>query len=113
MHVPHRMGLVATWCLGLFADILYADPLGLNGMVLAIAVFFVWRFQERLRVYTVPQQAMVAALLVLFCEAARRMAHGQAEHWLLIALVPAAVSMVLWPVVNGVMWNLKRRFRVE
>ena len=113
MRAPHRIGLVSTWIMGFFADIVYADPLGLNGMVLTAITYVTWRFHERLRMYTVLQQASVAAAMVLFSEGARRLAHGQAQAWLPVTVLPALTSMIVWPAVYVLLGNLSQRFRVE
>ena len=113
MRVPQRVGLISAWIVGLFADIVYADPLGLNGLVLATITYITWRFHERLRMYAVLQQAVVAGVLVLVSEGARRLAHGQLEPWLLATLLSAATSMLMWPAVQLLLGNLAQRIRVE
>ena len=113
MQVPHRIGLIAAWSIGLFADAVYADPLGLNGLVLASVAYVAWRLHERLRMYSVLQQAGVAAVLVLFSEAARRLAHGQMELWFWAMVLPTSISMILWPAVYLLLANLTQRIRVE
>ena len=35
LELPHRIGLITAWIVGLFVDVLHADPLGLNGLLLA------------------------------------------------------------------------------
>ena len=35
MALPHRLGLVSAWIVGIFVDVLFGDPIGLNGAVLA------------------------------------------------------------------------------
>lgn len=113
MYVPHRVGLVSTWCMGFFADILFADPLGLNGAILATVTFATWRFHERLRMYAVIQQAGVAGALVLLSEGTRRLAHDQPGSWLPITVLPAVTSMLVWPVLHMLLRNLTQRNRVE
>lgn len=113
MQRPHRVGLIGTWIMGFFVDIVFADPLGLNGIVLATVTFVTWRFNERLRMYAVLQQSWVAAAMVLFGEGLRRLAHDQAQPWLPVTVLPAVTSMFLWPVVCILLGNLTRRFRVE
>ena len=113
MRVPHRVSLVNAWLAGLFADVVYADPVGLNGLVLASITYVTWRFHERLRMYAVLQQAVVAGALVLVGEGARRLAHGQMEPWLLAILLPVATSMLMWPAVQLLLGNLTQRIRVE
>ncbi len=113
MHLPHRFGLISTWCLGLFVDILFADPLGLNGMILAGVTFIAWRFHERLRMYAVVQQAGVAAAMVLLSEAIRRLAHEQGAAWLPMTVLPAVTSLLVWPAMHLLLRNLTQRYRVE
>ena len=113
MRVPHRIGLVSTWIIGFFVDIVHADPLGLNGLVLAVVTYVTWRFNERLRMYAVLQQAWVAAAMVLFSEGARRLGHGQAQAWLPVSVLPAVTSMIVWPAVTVLLGNLARRFQIE
>ena len=115
MELPERIGLVAVWLLGLLLDVLYADPLGLNGVVLASITYVGWRFYERLRMYSVVQQGGVVFLLVLGGECLRLfvqdLAFDRGMSW--GALLPAFVSFLLWPLVYLVLARLKFRFRVE
>ncbi len=114
MRVPHRIGLFGAWMMGLFVDIVHADPLGLNGLVLASVACLTWRWHERLRMYSVLQQAGVVALLVLASEIMRRLAHGQgASAWLWATLLPAATSMALWPALCSLLGRLAQRIPVE
>lgn len=39
--LPHRVGMVAAWLFGLFADVLYGSLLGQNALVLMLTTFFV------------------------------------------------------------------------
>ena len=113
MRLPHRMGLISAWVMGLFADVVYADPLGLNGLILASVAYVAWRWHERLRMYSVLQQAGVAAILVLFSEAARRLAHAQGELWFWATVPPVVISMALWPFLYLLLSKLAQRIRVE
>lgn len=113
MRLPHRFGLIGAWVTGLFADALYVDPLGLNGLVLAVITYIAWRLHQRLRMYSVLQQAGVAALMVLLSEAARRVAHSQLQPWFWAMLLPAATSMILWPFLYTLLEKFSQRFRVE
>ena len=113
MQAPQRLGLVSVWILGFFADVAFADPLGLNGIVLTAVTFVTWRFHERLRMYAMLQQAWVASAMVLFSEGLRRLAHEQAQPWLPVTVLPAVTSMFVWPFVHVLLGKLSRRFRVE
>jgi rod shape-determining protein MreD len=111
MAVPHRIGLIAAWIFGLFVDVLQADPLGLNGALLAAITYFGWRFYERLRMYSLLQQGGVIGLLLLGTETLRLLVleviDGRGLSWL--ALLPAAMSLLVWPFVALSLDSLRRR----
>ncbi len=114
MELPHRIGLIAAWVLGGLVDVLQAEPLGLNGVILAAITYVAWRFYERLRMYTLVQQGGVAFLLVLGAEVLRALvlevAEGRSWSWGLVG--PALVSLLLWPFVALALTGLRLRFRV-
>lgn len=115
MELPHRLGLVSAWVLGLLLDVLYADPLGLNGVLLASITWVGWRLYERLRMYSVLQQGGVVFLLVLVSEGARLvvqdLAFERGFSWGM--LFPALVSFALWPFLYLLLTRLRVRVRVE
>jgi rod shape-determining protein MreD len=112
--LPHRLGLVTMWLLGALLDVLYADPLGLNGVILASVTYVGWRFYERLRMYSVLQQGGVLFLLVLGGEAVRLvvqdLAFGRGLSWGMV--FPALTSFLLWPLLYLVLSRLKFQARV-
>ena len=114
MEVPHRIGLVAAWLVGLLVDVLQADPLGLNAVLLSSITYFGWRFYERLRMYGRLQQGGVICLLLMATEAARMIVLGLADgrgfsgNW----VWPALASFLAWPFVAFALDRLRRRIRV-
>lgn len=115
MELPHRVGLVAAWILGLLLDVLYADPLGLNGVLLASITYIGWRFYERLRMYSILQQGGVVFLLVLGTEAARLAVQDLVfdRGWSWGVLFPAVTSLAIWPFLYLGLSRLKFRVGVE
>ncbi len=113
MHFPHRMELFGAWIVGFFADVAFAHPIGLNGLVLVVVVYVIWRGYPRLAMYSIPQQALAVSALVLFSEVVRCLAHDPAHIWTLVPLLPAATSLVLWPFLQRVLIKLARRYGVE
>ncbi|MDA1076677.1 MAG: rod shape-determining protein MreD [Proteobacteria bacterium] len=115
VEVPHRIGLISTWLIGLLVDVLYAEPLGLNGLILSILTFVTWRFYERLRMFSIPQQGGVVFLLILMGEAMRmvvlNLTMDRELTWMMV--LPALTSLALWPFVWPVLTSAKNRFRVE
>lgn len=115
MELPHRMGLVSAWLTGLLLDVLYADPLGLNGVILASITFVGWRLYERLRMYSILQQGGVVFLLVLAGELGRLLVQDLVfdRGWSWGVLFPALVSFVVWPFLYLALSRLKFSARVE
>ncbi len=115
MELPHRLGLVTVWLFGVLLDVLYADPLGLNGVVLASVTYIAWRFYERLRMYSVLQQGGVIFLLVLGGEVVRLLvqdlAWSRGMTW--GVALPALTSFLAWPFVYLLLSRLKSQVRVE
>lgn len=115
MELPHRLGLVSAWILGFLLDVLFADPLGLNGALLASITYIGWRFYERFRMYSVVQQGVVVFLLVLASEVVRLvvqdLAFDRGFSW--GVLFPAVTSMFVWPFVYVLLQRLKFQVGVE
>lgn len=113
--VPHRLGLITAWMLGLLVDVLQGEPLGLNGVLLATITFVAWRFYERLRMYAGVQHSLLLFVLIFATELTRRLVnllmHGEPVGWMYL-LVPLS-SAILWPFVDFVLGALRRRVRVE
>lgn len=115
MTLPDRLGMITAWFVGLLVDILLGDPLGVNGFCLAALTYITWSLYERLRMYSVLQQAGVVFVLVLGTEVLRNLVHvasrGAAFEWQV--LLPAVVSMLLWPFVAALLHRVQRQFVMD
>ncbi len=114
MELPHRIGLIAAWIIGALVDVLRAEPLGLNALILAAITYVAWRFYERLRMYSVIQQCGVVFLLVLGAEVTRELVlhavNGLPWSWGVVG--PPLVSLALWPFLAVLLARLRVQFRV-
>lgn len=115
LHLPHRLGLIWAWVLGLLVDVLLADPLGLNAMILAAVTYITWNLYERLRMYTLLQQCVVVFGLAGLAELVRAIAHVvlSGREVSLGILACAMVSALVWPFANALLQRLQQQFRVE
>ena len=115
MELPERIGLVSAWLIGLVMDALLAQPLGLNGLILAGFTYITWRFYERLRMYSVVQQCGVIFILVLLGELVRGSIIGlnstQELSWTLV--FSALISMLLWPFLYLLLIRIRTKVRIE
>jgi rod shape-determining protein MreD len=115
MALPHRFGMISAWITGLLLDVLYADPLGVNGFCLAALTYVTWSFYERFRMYSVVQQGAVLFVLVLGGELVRQLGQwldrgGAASWWILL---PALTSTLVWPVAAWGLGAIRQRLAVE
>ena len=115
IELPHRLGLIAMWLLGCLVDVLLAQPLGVNGVVLAGTTYVAWRFFERLRMYSVIQQAGMIFILVLGAEVVRSLALivSSQHQFSFMILLTALVSAVLWPFAYLPLMRLRTALRIE
>lgn len=113
--VPHRVGLISAWLVGVALDVLQAEPLGLNGVLLAGITFVAWRFYERLRMYAGLQHSLLLFFLLTVTELLRRAVNllmtGEpvGTLWLLVPLM----SAMTWPFLEWALSWLRQRVRVE
>lgn len=98
---PERVPMVFVWLLGLVLDVLQGSPLGVNGLGLAAIVFIAWSSYERLRMYSRLQQAIVVFFLALGLECIKNVAAAlvQDAPISVTLVVPAVVTMLVWPLV--------------
>ncbi len=115
MELPHRIGLIAAWIVGLLLDGLLGEPLGLNGFLLAACTYLTWRFFERLRMYSVLQQCGVVFLLAIAVEFGRQIviSLGSDRGLDFSAVLIGFTSMLVWPLVYLVLLRIRTAVRVE
>ena len=109
---PDRLGLVLAWVLGLFLDVLLSEPLGINGLCLAVITFVAWTFYERLRMYSVIQQAGVVFFLALGLEFTKVVLVQDAALTYKLIL-PATTTSLVWPFVAMVLRWVSRNISVR
>lgn len=113
--LPHRVGMISAWLLGLAADVLYGSLLGQNALALSLIAFLVLILQQRLRSFPIWQQSVV--LMVVFGLA------QLVQLWLnvlvgnrpsaLLFLVPVPISALCWPWVSVGLRKLRVRLSVS
>lgn len=97
---PARMATVWAWLMGILVDVLYSDLFGLHAMTLALMVFAATRFQQRLALFKVAQQAGFVAIAALVTELGRALLRAAAvgadvSPFLLVGPVVTATVFVL------------------
>lgn len=113
--LPHRVSIVTGLVLGVGLDVLEGAVLGQNAFALVVIALLSLLLYQRLRVYSLWQQAAVVFILVginqLICQWVQNLEGLGARAPLF--LLPAVTSALLWPVVLHFLRGLRRYYRVQ
>ena len=112
---PDGVPMIFVWLVGLVLDVLQGSPLGINGLCLAAVVFVAWSFYERVRMYSRLQQAIMLFFLALGLECVKSVAAVlvQGTPISVTLVVPAIVTMLMWPLVAELIQRCTRRLAWE
>jgi len=113
--LPHRVGIAIGLVAGVCVDVLEGSILGQNALALVVVALLSQLLYQRLRVYSLWQQAGVVFILVgisqMICQWIQNLEGVGALPRLF--LLPALSSALLWPVVLHTLRGLRRRFEVN
>ncbi|HDY81404.1 MAG: rod shape-determining protein MreD [Gammaproteobacteria bacterium] len=113
--LPARVGVVTGLLLGVGLDVLEGAVLGQNAFALVVVALLSVILYQRLRVYSLWQQAGVVFVLVginqLICQWVQNLQGVGARS--LFFMLPAVSSALLWPVVLHTLRGLRRYYRVN
>lgn len=113
--LPHRVGVVTGFFVGLLLDVSTGTLLGQHALGLSLVAFFTIQVHQRVRVFPLWQQALVV-LVLLVVEHLLALwvlgAIGRRPPGLSYWAVPV-ISALLWPWVYILLRDLRRRFHVQ
>ena len=113
--LPQRVGIAAGLLLGVGLDVLEGSVLGQNAFALVVVALLSLMLYQRMRVYSLWQQAGVVFILVginqLICQWVQNIEGVSVLPRLF--LLPALSSALLWPVVLHSLRNLRRYYQVS
>ncbi|MGC3872023.1 rod shape-determining protein MreD [Halomonas sp. GXIMD04776] len=108
---PQRVGIIHGFILGLLLDLIEGSPLGQNALVLALLAYLALLVYQRMRAYSLVQQAVLVLVLLGIAQLV--------EQWLrtmfgpfsinLAFLLSALIGAVLWPWLFTMLQALRRR----
>ena len=112
--LPHRAGVVLAWISGLMTDILVGNFLGQFGCSFVIISYVVLQFYQRLRMFSVWQQAMlVSGLIILHLGLSFFYVYlfdGSIPS--LWQLMPVISSALVWPFVFLLLRTIRRSLKL-
>lgn len=112
--LPHRANVGTAFCVGLLHDLLLGSVLGVHALALVIPVYLAASQFQRMRNYSVWQQAFLVATLAILNKllifwAAYMNRDIQLDYHYFWSIVS---SMVFWPWVFLLLRNVRRRFAI-
>ena len=114
MALPHRSNVGVAFSTGLVLDLLMGSVLGVHSFALAICIYILAANYQRLRNYSVWQQAIIIGLLsALYHLLLFWVQHLLVEVQFMTAyLWPVISSMVLWPWIFWLLRKLRRQLHI-
>jgi rod shape-determining protein MreD len=114
MALPNRVSVGIAAVAGLTLDILYGTALGVHSFALAIPIYLVSANYQRLRNYSMLQQAVMILLLSTLFHVVvywlQYLITGIEFNW--IFLRPAVSSIIFWPWLFWLLRKFRRNLRV-
>ena len=113
--IPHRVGVIIAWIVGIFQDVLVGAVLGQHALALSAVAYVAYMLHMRIRVFPVWQQSLSVLLLVgvylmIVLMVQRTVA---TSHWTLWYWLPALSSAVVWPwIVLPLRW-LRKQYAIN
>nr|WP_163502764.1 rod shape-determining protein MreD [Halomonas socia] len=112
--MPQRVGVLHGFVLGLLLDLIEGTPLGQNALTLSLLAFLCALVYQRLRAYSLLQQAVLVFMLLGIVQLI--------EQWLrtivgpfsihLAFLLPSLIGALLWPWLFTLFQMLRRRLGI-
>ena len=112
--LPHRVGIVASFLVGLLLDVAEGTTLGQNALSLSVVAYLSLLLYQRLRQFNMVQQVAVVFVMVGINQLVSQWVQNLTGIGAVSPrfLVPALLSALLWPAVMSLLRFLRREFRV-
>jgi rod shape-determining protein MreD len=113
--LPHRVGIVIAWILGLLLDVLLGSLLGQHAISLVVVAYIAVNLYQRLRMFSIWQQSLVLFGIVGVNQLINFWIESIAglTEWNMWYLLASVMSAFLWPSVYLLLRYLRRRFYVS
>ncbi|WP_042880459.1 rod shape-determining protein MreD, partial [Aeromonas sp. ZOR0002] len=113
--LPHRTNVGTAWVAGLLLDVLLGSTLGVRAMAMAITTYLAAFQFQKIRNFSLWQQALIIGLLSLV----GKITVFWAEHLFSRASLNFAyfwstlTTMLIWPWIFMVLRKVRRRFNIK
>lgn len=112
--MPEKIGVTIAWCVGLLLDVTQGAILGQHALGLVIVAYILQLEYQRIRVFSLVQQALVVFVLLLIKQIMVLWVYGLVGHApsLQLYFLPSLIGAIIWPWVYLFLRNLRRKFSV-
>ncbi|ABG38717.1 MAG: rod shape-determining protein MreD [Alteromonadaceae bacterium] len=113
--LPERVNVGVAFIVGLVLDILLGTSIGVHSFAMSLSVFVLAANYQRLRNYSVWQQAVVIGILcALYNLVVFWLMHLLTDiYFMLTYMWPVITSMVIWPWIFWLLRRVRRQFRLS
>ena len=100
--MPHRIGVITGWCVGIMLDALNGAVLGQNALALALIAYIGYVLHLRIRLFPLWQQCLSILVLVGIYQLVNIMVMRAVyiTPWTLWYWTSVLVSALVWPLVS-------------
>lgn len=113
--LPHRVNVGVAFINGLVLDVLLGTALGIHSFAMCISIFVLAANYQRLRNYSVWQQAVVIGILAaLYHLTVFWLQHLLTDVYFVFSyLWPVFSSMLIWPWIFLLLRKIRRQLRIS
>jgi rod shape-determining protein MreD len=116
MALPENVGVTFAWIFGLLLDVTQGAILGQHALGMALVAYLVLLEYQRIRVFSLLQQAMVVFVLLLIKQLLVLWVSGivgQAPGNVFQYFLPSLVGAIIWPWLFVILRDIRRRFTLS
>ena len=116
MALPQFVGVTVAWIFGLLLDVTQGAILGQHAVGLVLVAYLVLLQYQRIRVFSLLQQALVIFVLLLLKQLMVLWVSGivgEAPDDLLGFFLPCVTGAIIWPWLFVILRDIRRRFTLS
>ncbi len=115
LFLPHRVGLLVTFVVGILMDSLTGSLLGEHALALLLVAWVILKLHLQIRVYPWWQQTLVVLSLMLLYTFVLFWVDGMLGYTQgsLLRWMPVLITTLLWPWVMQLLSVLQQRYQVS
>ena len=113
--LPHRVGIITAWVVGLIMDVLLGSLVGQHALSFVVVAYISANLYQRLRMFSVWQQALIVFAILGLNQLINFWVESIAglSEWSMWFLLPSIAGALLWPWVFLMLRFLRRKFQVN